>query len=221
MTNQTLYSVNSVFPAENKEKFNCELSFLTVSDEESAHALRSEFDCKAVNVPKVTGNADGSPMIDLPDFDSMTKFMMSRAGGNQRKVLYDYLNDQLRRGHLSGIVGLPILNRYISGKMCNFKEFKYWELSRHEFLIDITVELKLQTRYGEREWKGVLVCIGGFSHKFYMTVEYLVSETGRDKEGYTPLDAFLVQVYNGRQIDEQTEMMWIRYKLEEAGYEQL
>lgn len=198
-----------------KERIITDISFMTAEGEDKAYALQNP-DATQAELPKYIESIDGARTIVIPDFDSMTKFMMSREGGNKRKILYDYLNDQLRRGRLSGIVGFPVLNRSITGKMCNFADFKYWELNRHEILIDITVELKLQTRYGEQDWKGVLVCIGGFSHKFYMTVEELVSDTSYERVGYTPLDAFLVQVYNGRQIDAETEMMWIRYKLKEA-----
>ncbi|MBR2086780.1 MAG: hypothetical protein IJ906_06545, partial [Oscillospiraceae bacterium] len=155
-------------------------------------------------------------VIEIPVFDSMTKFMMSPQGMNQRLPLYTYLNEQLRKGRLSKIVGFPVLNRVINRTACEFTGFSYWELTRYEFITDISVKLTLESYDGIHEWNGVLVCFCGFSRRFYMTIEELTASTKEEREGFTPLDSHLIQVYKGAHIDLEAERMWVKYKLPEA-----
>ena len=185
-------------------------------EEDHAYALPSDPNCRSAQVPQGVENANGQGYIELPVFDSITKFMMSPKGANKRIVLYTYLNDQLHSGNLSRIVGVRILNRVINKEVCEFTEFRYWEMSRNEFVADITVQLKLQTRYGDYVWKGVLVCWCGFADDFHIIVDDLVESTENERKGYVALDPFLIQVYKGYEIDNETEKIWMRYKLVDA-----
>lgn len=199
-----------------KECSTADISFMTMPDEDSAYALQAAPNCDSAALPQGIENSEGKRVIEIPDFDTMTQFMMSKNGADKRLTLYTYLNDLLRKGRLSGIVGFQIMNRVINRKACEFTDFRYWEFDRHDFIADISVTLTLKSKEGTREWKGVLVCYCGFSHQFYLTVEELVKRTDRAEEGYVPLDNHLIQVYKGYQIDQEAEMMWRRYKLQEA-----
>ena len=192
-----------------------DISFLTVGDKDAAYALENP-DCKSAALPRNVLNADGQRMVEIPDFESMTMFMMRKDGADQRKPIYDYLNQQLRLGRLARIVGFPVLNRCIDGAACNLKRFNYWELSRNEFYADIEVELNLMTHGGVQTWKGVLVCYCCFGDEFEMTIEELRTSIDRREEGWVPLDPFLIQVYNGAQIDYEAELMWTRHQLQDA-----
>ena len=105
-----------------KESFAPDFSFMTVADEDSAYSLLADPKCNSAKLPRDvegTVNAEGKRVILVPDFDSMTKFMLSRDGLNKRLPLYTFLNDLLRRGHLSRIVGFSVLNRVIDGQSLN------------------------------------------------------------------------------------------------------
>ena len=173
-------------------------------------------DCSSADLPCNVETPDGKRVIEIPVFDSMTKFMMSPQGMNQRLPLYTYLNEQLRKGRLSRIVGFPVLNRVINRAACEFTSFSYWEITRYEFITDISVKLTLESYDGIHEWNGVLVCFCGFSHQFYLIAEELTASTKEEREGFTPLDSHLIQVYKGAQIDLEAERMWVKYKLPEA-----
>lgn len=190
--------------------------FMTVSDEDNAYALKVAPNCDSAVLPNGIENLEGKRVIEIPVFESMTHYLMSRDGADKRLTLYSFLNELLRKGRLSGIVGFNVLNRVINRQVCEFTDFRYWEFDRHEFIADISVTLTLKSKEGVREWKGVLVCYCGFSHRFYMTVEELVTQTDRASEGYVPLDNHLIQIFKGYRIDQETEMMWVRYGLEEA-----
>lgn len=47
------------------------------------------------------------------------------------------------QGRLSGIVGFQVLNCIINRQVCNFMEFRYWELDRQKFIVAISVTLTL------------------------------------------------------------------------------
>ena len=190
--------------------------FMTVSDEDNAYALQIAPNCDSAVLPNGIENLEGKRVIEIPVFESMTHYLMSKEGADKRLSLYSFLNELLRKGRLSGIVGFNVLNRVINRQACEFTDFRYWEFDRHEFIADISVTLTLKSKEGVREWKGVLVCYCGFSHRFYMTVEELVTQTDRASEGYVPLDNHLIQIFKGYRIDQETEMMWVRYGLEEA-----
>lgn len=213
MTSQTIKTTE---PLQFKERRTPDLSFITVPDEDSAYALQASPSCDSATLPQGIENLEGKRVIEIPVFETMTHYLMSKEGADKRLTLYSFLNDLLRRGRLSGIVGFQVLNRVINRQACDFTEFRYWELDRHEFIADIYVTLTLKSREGTREWKGVLVCYCGFTHQFYLTVEELVKQTDRAEEGYVMLDNHLIQIYKGYQIDQEAEMMWFRYRLREA-----
>lgn len=192
------------------------LPFITVPDEDSAYALQVAPNCDSAMLPQGIENLEGKRVIEIPVFESMTHYLMSKEGADKRLTLYSFLNDLLRKGRLSGIVGFQVLNRVINRQVCDFTDFRYWEFDRQEFIADISVTLTLKSKEGPREWKGVLACYCGFTHQFYMTVEELVSQTDRASEGYVPLDNHLIQIFKGYQIDQEAELMWVRYKLQEA-----
>lgn len=202
-----------------KESLAPDFSFMTVADEDSAYSLPADPKCNSAKLPRDvegTMNNEGKRVILVPDFDSMTKFMLSRDGLNKRLPLYTFLNDLLRRGHLSRIVGFPVLSRVIDGQYCKLKQFNYWEMSRNEFIVDITIQMTLMSKYGEREWKGVLVCCGCFLDEFHLEPEELVESAELERRGLVPLDSHLIQVYNGSQIDAEAEKVWVDNKLENA-----
>ena len=91
-----------------------DLSFLTVADEDSAYAFQEAPDCSTAILPQDIENSDGKRVMDIPDFDSMTKYMMSKEGADKRLVLYSYLNELLHKGRLSRIVCFPVLNKEIN-----------------------------------------------------------------------------------------------------------
>ena len=190
--------------------------FMTVEDEDNAYALLTDPNCQSARMPYGVEDLEGKRVIEIPAFETMTHYLMSKNGADKRLTLYTFLNDLLRKGRLSGIVGFPVLNRVINRQACEFTNFRYWELDRYEFIADISVTLTLRSREGTREWKGVLVCSCGFTHQFYMTIEELVRQTNHAEEGYVPLDSHLIQVFKGYQIDQEAEMMWFRYRLQEA-----
>ena len=68
----------------------------------------------------------------------MTHYLMSKEGADKRLTLYSFLNDLLRKGRLSGIVGFQVLNRVINRQVCDFTAFRYWELDRQEFIFPLT-----------------------------------------------------------------------------------
>lgn len=91
-----------------KEPVASDFSFMTVADEDSAYALLENPKCDTARLPRDvegTVNAEGKKVILVPDFDSMTKFMLSKDGMDKRLSLYTFINNLLRRGHLSQIVG--------------------------------------------------------------------------------------------------------------------
>ena len=196
-----------------KEPVASDFSFMTVADEDSAYALQENPKCDTARLPRDvegTVNAEGKKVILVPDFDSMTKFMLSKDGMDKRLSLYTFINNLLRRGHLSQIVGFPVLNKTIDGQACKLKDFTYWEVSRYEFIVDITVEMHLKTR------KGVLICCGEFFDEFHLEAEELVQSVEEDRRGYVNLDSHLIQLYKGTQIDSEAEKMWVKNKLEQA-----
>ncbi|MBQ1660377.1 MAG: hypothetical protein II059_11145, partial [Clostridia bacterium] len=206
----------SASPLPFQEHCTTALPFITVPDEDSAYALQVAPNCDSAMLPQGIENLEGKRVIDIPVFESMTHYLMSKEGADKRLTLYSFLNDLLRKGRLSGIVGFQVLNRVINRQVCDFTDFRYWEFDRQEFIADISVTLTLKSKEGPREWKGVLVCYCGFTHQFYMTVEELVRHTDRAFEGYVPLDNHLIQIFKGYQIDQEAELMWNRYKLQEA-----
>lgn len=212
----TTQKIKAADPLPFKERSTPDLSFITVPDVDNAYALQADPRCDSAALPQGIENLEGKRVIEIPVFETITHYLMSKEGADKRLTLYSFLNDLLRRDRLSGIVGFPVLNRIINKQICNFTDFRYWELDRHEFIADISVTLTLKSKEGPREWKGVLVCYCGFTHQFYLTVEELVKRTDRAEEGYVPLDNHLIQIYKGYQIDQEAEMMWFRYRLREA-----
>ncbi len=212
----TTQKIKAADPLLFKERSTPDLSFITVPDVDNAYALQADPRCDSAALPQGIENLEGKRVIEIPVFETITHYLMSKEGADKRLTLYSFLNDLLRRDRLSGIVGFPVLNRIINKQICNFTDFRYWELDRHEFIADISVTLTLKSKEGPREWKGVLVCYCGFTHQFYLTVEELVKRTDRAEEGYVPLDNHLIQIYKGYQIDQEAEMMWFRYRLREA-----
>ena len=212
----TTQKIKAADPLPFKERSTPDLSFITVPDVDNAYALQADPRCDSATLPQGIDNLEGKRVIEIPVFETITHYLMSKEGADKRLTLYSFLNDLLRRDRLSGIVGFPVLNRIINKQICNFTDFRYWELDRHEFIADISVTLTLKSKEGPREWKGVLVCYCGFTHQFYLTVEELVKRTDRTEEGYVPLDNHLIQIYKGYQIDQEAEMMWFRYRLREA-----
>lgn len=193
-----------------------DISFMTVGDEDSAYALQPDPSCKSATLPHGVVNAEGSRFIEVPDFDSMTKYMMSVDGLNKRTELYGFLNKLLHTGQLSEIVGFQVQNQNICGNDCILERFNYWELCRDAFIVDIAVKLKLKTRSGEQKWSGVLVCWGGFHEKFDLIPEELVESTIDDRRGFVPLDSHLIQVYRAYEVDIEAERLWEKYGLAEA-----
>ena len=212
----TTQKIKAADPLLFKERSTPDLSFITVPDVDNAYALQADPRCDSAALPQGIENLEGKRVIEIPVFETMTHYLMSKEGADKRLTLYSFLNDLLRRDRLSGIVGFPVLNRIINKQICNFTDFRCWELDRHEFIADISVTLTLKSKEGPREWKGVLVCYCGFTHQFYLTVEELVKRTDRAEEGYVPLDNHLIQIYKGYEIDQEAEMMWFRYRLREA-----
>ena len=110
------------------------LPFITVPDEDNAYALQVAPHCDSAMLPQGIENLDGKRVIEIPVFESMTHYLMSKEGADK---MYSFLNDLLRRGRLSGIVGFPVLNRIINRQACDFTDFRYWELDRQEFISSV------------------------------------------------------------------------------------
>ena len=101
------------------------LPFITVPDEDSAYALQVAPNCDSAMLPQGIENLEGKRVIEIPVFESMTHYLMSKEGADKRLTLYSFLNDLLRKGRLSGIVGFQVLNRVINRQVCDFTDFRY------------------------------------------------------------------------------------------------
>ena len=107
---------------------------------------------------------------------------------------------------MSGIVGTRVLNGVLDHEVVEFSRVRYWRDSRESFIADVEVELLLDTDIGPLLWKGILVLYCGFADRFYVDFEELTAHV--DRNGYDPLDKFLVPVIRNRRIDECAEQLW-------------
>lgn len=87
------------------------LPFITVPDEDNAYALQVAPNCDTATLPQGIENLEGKRVIEIPVFESITHYLMSKEGADKRLTLYSFLNDLLRRDRLSGIRNLRLLNR--------------------------------------------------------------------------------------------------------------
>lgn len=187
---------------------------MPLADEEAAaeSEMAEDADCSSDALPPKTEPKSGKKTLLLPDLVPMWKYMMSSAYGNRRLALYTFLNQQLRRGWLSQIVGFRVLNTVINKEACEFNGVTFWKIDRENFYADVDVTLTLKTPDGIREWNGILVCWCGFDDKFDLSVEELTKSVKRTEEdGYTMLSPFLIPYMTNKQMDEFAERLWIRY----------
>ncbi len=173
-------------------------------------------DCSSDVVPRRVEAAKGTRKIKLPELVSMWKYLLNSDLGNQRLELYSFLNQILRSGELSQIVGFRVLNRSINRESCDFTDVSFWKISRTDFYADVHVQLKLKTITGVREWQGYLVCWCSFEDVFSCTVDELTEALNRKNEGYELMSPFLVPYYTNRHTDEIAEDIWIKYGIPEA-----
>ena len=194
----------------------CTYPFTNNNIEDKINDLPIVKNCNYDSVPPNTTTADGKRVIEVPDFVSMIKYMMSRNMENKRQKLYTYLNDLLHTGKLSHIVGFKVDNRVINKEACSFTGFSYFKINRNEFYTDIDVELKLQSKGETHEWRGVLVCWCGFNDKFNIEFDELTKDPEHADCGFSFMDPFLVCYHKSPIIDELASEMWAKYGMPEA-----
>ena len=170
-------------------------------------------DCAEDTLPP-TEPSLGKKTLRLPDLVSMWKYMLCKAYADKRVELYSFLNDHLRRGHLSEIVGFPILNKVINRDACELVGATFWQIDRENFYADVQLRLTLKTSGGQKLWNGILVCWCSFDETFSMSVESL--EETVDRDGYTMLSPFLVPYMTNKEMDAFANQIWRDYGMEEA-----
>ncbi len=168
-------------------------------------------DCSTGHVPH-----KGERELIVPDFNSMFKYMFNRELGNKRLEIYTFLNQLLRRGHLSEIVGFPVDDHIIDRHSCEIKGVSFWKISRTEFYADVEVELTLRSYRDTVHWSGYVICWCEFSDQFYLSAEELTSLQHRHDADMIQLSPFLVPYYTNRKMDEIAEDIWRNYDLTEA-----
>lgn len=168
-------------------------------------------DCAEDTLPP-TEPSLGKKTLRLPDLVSMWKYMLCKAYADKRVELYSFLNDHLRRGHLSEIVGFPILNKVINRDACELVGATFWQIDRENFYADVQLRLTLKTSGGQKLWNGILVCWCSFDETFSMSVESL--EETVDRDGYTMLSPFLVPYMTNKEMDAFANQIWQDYDME-------
>lgn len=187
--------------------------FLNVTSEENNQSLTPEAeDCASGSVPHDVKSKSGTKKIRLPEHVSMWKYMMR----SKRLVLYSFLNNCLRNGELSDIVGFDVTNSVINKEACEFTGVTFWKIDRNSFYADVNVRLKLKSGRSRRVWNGILVCYCCFRQEFSLSVESLIKNTNRKEEGLTMLSPFLVPYYTNQGMDELGEQIWADYSMQEA-----
>ena len=190
---------------------------LTAEEESQLRAQEAE-DCTSDDVPRGTKSETGTRTIKQADLVSMWKYMLSSSYANRRLSLYTFLNNALRRGQLSEIVGFKVLNRVINREACRLEGVTFWEIDRENFYADVAVELTLQSSAGVRSWNGYLVCWCSFEEngQFSMSVEELTDRNDFKEDGMVMLSPFLVPYYTNEQMDAFGDRVWIEYDMPEA-----
>lgn len=174
-------------------------------------------DCSSATVPPVAEAKPGKKTILIPELVSMWKYLLSRNLGNQRLKLYSFLNQELRNGHMSSVVGFKVLNKVINKEACRLADVDFWEIDGNSFFADVCIELTLQSENGLREWTGYLVCWCSFNDEgFRCSVEELTDDPEHSTDDFTLLDPFLVPYYTNQKIDEIAEHIWLKYGMEAA-----
>lgn len=189
---------------------------IELEGQQSQEGIPESPDCSSDTLPLKTEPKSGKKTLQLPDLVSMWKYMLSKNYANRRLLLYSFLNQALRNGHLSDTVGFRVLNRVINREACEFTGVSFWKIDRENFYADVEVKLKLQSPDGQREWKGVLECWCSFEGDFNMSVESLVKTEDREEEGYVRLSPFLVPYMTNQMMDKFTEQVWIDFNMPEA-----
>ena len=176
--------------------------------------LPEDPDCSSDALPLKTEPKAGKKTLLLPDLVSMWKYMLCYGYANRRLALYSFLNLQLRRGDLSGIVGFKVLNHVINKEVCEFNGVTFWKIDRESFYADVKVTLKLRAPDGVHEWNGILTCWCSFDDGFELIIEGLSAgvERGTDDD-LVMLNPFLVPYMTSKQMDEFAEQLWIKYDM--------
>ena len=184
---------------------NAEQKRYELEETEKAFYLPDMSDCSDQTMPPLTEKS----ILKEADLVSMWEYMLSPRYANKRLSLYSFLNDYLRKGWLSDIVGFKVLNKVIDRKACELEDVTFWMIDRENFYADVNIKLNLRSSSGPMEWKGILVCWCCFDDVFRMSVEELVSSVDRKEEGLIMLSPFLIPYMKNEQMDAYTEQLWI------------
>ena len=132
---------------------------------EAQDIIPESLDCAGDTLPPSTEPRLGKKTLKLPELVTIWKYMLCKAYADKRVELYSFLNDNLRRGHLSEIVGFPILNKVINRDACELVGATFWKIDREDFYADVQIRLTLKTSGGQRTWSGIFVCWCSFDAK--------------------------------------------------------
>jgi len=83
-------------------------------------------DCSSDTIPPGAVDMKGKKKILVPELITMKKVLFDR----YRLDMYTFLNDSLRRGRLSSMIGRKVLNRKITHEQCDFKDVTFWRIDR-------------------------------------------------------------------------------------------
>ena len=176
-------------------------------------------DCSSDTIPAGTESTAGTKKVQVPDLVSMWKYLLNKNYANRRLSFYSNLNNMLKSGELSRIVGFKVLNRVINKEAMKLVNVDLWKINRTSFYADIHVELTLQSGHGSRTWNGILNCLCSFEEnkKFLCDILSLTDKAWQDYDkGRVRLNPFLVPYYTNSQMDQIAEQIWKEYGMKEA-----
>ena len=171
-------------------------------------------DCSSDTIPAGTESTAGTKKVQVPDLVSMWKYLLNKNYANRRLSFYSNLNNMLKSGELSRIVGFKVLNRVINKEAMKLVNVDLWKINRTSFYADIHVELTLQSGHGSRTWNGILNCLCSFEEnkKFLCDILSLTDKAWQDYDkGRVRLNPFLVPYYTNSQMDQIAEQIWKEY----------
>ena len=198
------------------ERLALKEAWLDLNDE-TVCGVRDGEDRQTDNVPCGTRSETGSRTIRQAELVSMWKYMLSNDYAGKRLELYKFMNERLRRGYLSPVVGFRVLNRRIDGAAMKLDGVSFRKIDRESFRADIEVTMNLQSPTGPQVWNGVLECWCWFDEDgFSLIPETVIPSTDRKEEDGERLDQFLIPIMNRKELDREADRMWTEFGIPEA-----
>ena len=167
----------------------------------------NEYEAESVSQDK------GLPTLLVPKVQNMDNYLLK----HYKSYIIDQLNLELVQGRIADLIQQPVTSKRILPEECSFQHFNYWRLNQTDFLIQIDLQIELQTQ----------TTTGPDTDFYVFSVELWYSFAGNDEqceynsivlsdnapeyEHCWKLDKYLVPILRRDEIDTYSEEIWNHY----------